>query len=164
MSVPAHRMMLIPILAGLIDTHHGGFETLLDVGCGELQQIWRQRWGDSYEGFDKRDSVGADYVGDACDLSRFETDSRDVVTAWSVIEHVTHPYTMLEEMKRVSRGTVMFTTDYMESDKNRDPTHLYSWTPKTFKQLVNMIHVDNTVYTANNMLIGVLRNCGANEN
>ena len=164
MSVQTHRVKLAGFLAELVDTHHGVFDSLLDVGCGELQQIWRQRWGDRYEGFDKRDSVGADVVGDACDLSRFETDSRDVVTAWSVIEHVTHPYTMLKEMKRVSRGTVIFTTDYTECDKNGYPTHLYAWTPKVLGQLVKCIHIDSKVYVAHRMIVGVMYKCKAKEN
>jgi len=152
---------LAPFLAGLVDTHHGGFESLLDLGCGELQSVWRQRWGDRYEGMDLRDSVGADHVGDVCDLSRFPSDSRDVVTAWSVIEHVHRPYDMLREMKRVSRRTCIFTTDYSEQDKNGDPTHLYSWTPKTFNQLVRQVHGVCRVYVERNMLVGVMYMCGA---
>lgn len=159
-SVPPHRVRLAPFLAGLVDAHHGGFGSLLDLGCGELQRVWRQRWGAGYEGMDIRDSVGADHVGDACDLSRFPSDSRDVVTAWSVIEHVYRPYDMLCEMKRISKGTCILTTDYTERNKNNDPTHLYSWTEKTLRQLVKKVHHDCKVYVDKMMLIGVMYSCG----
>lgn len=116
--------------------------------------------GAGYEGMDIRDSVGADHVGDACDLSRFPSDSRDVVTAWSVIEHVYRPYDMLCEMKRISKGTCILTTDYTERNKNNDPTHLYSWTEKTLRQLVKKVHHDCKVYVDKMMLIGVMYSCG----
>jgi len=160
MSVPTHRIKLVQFFANLIHEHHGGFESILDLGCGELQEMWRERFGDKYEGLDKRDSVGADYVGDACDLSRFDSNSRDVVTSWSSIEHVTNPYDMLTEMKRVSSDTVIFTTDYTERDKNNSNDHLYSWTEKTLRQLVKKVHNDCKVYVDKMMLIGVMYNCG----
>jgi len=162
-SIPAHRINLVPFFAKLIQEHHGDFETILDVGCGELSSIWRQRWGDKYEGLDTRDTVNADYVGDACDLSLFPSNSRDVVCGWSTLEHVTHPYDMLSEMKRVSKATVIITTDYVERDKNGDPTHLYSWTPKSLRQLITRIHGDCKVYESRNIMIGVLYNCSSKE-
>lgn len=164
MSVPTHRVKHMPFLAALVENHHGDFKRMLDLGCGELGEIWRKRWGNRYEGLDQRETVKAEHYGDACDLSRFKTDSRDVVTAWSVIEHVRRPYRMLEEAKRVSRGTVIFTTDLTQHDKNGDPLHLYSWTPKTMDQLVSTIHPDYNVYPANNMLIGAMYRCKNNEN
>ena len=163
MSVPTHRVRLVQFFADLVAEHHGEFESILDLGCGELSQIWHERWGDKYEGLDNRDTVGADYVGDACDLSRFESNSRDLVTAWSTLEHVKNPYIMLMEMKRVSSGTVVITTDYMERDKNGDPTHLYSWTPKVLRQLIMLVHRDCKVYENRKIMIGVLYNCGSKE-
>ena len=162
MSVPAHRIRLVPIFADIITQHHGAFDSLLDLGCGELHAVWRQRWGTKYEGLDIRDSVGADYVGDACDLSMLPTNSRDVVTGWSILEHVTHPYNMLTEAKRVSRGTVILSTDFTQYDKNYDNTHLYSWTIKTLTQLVKKIHPDSRVYAnggSDPMLIVVMCRC-----
>jgi len=163
MSVPTHRIKLVPTLANLISEHHGEFKSILDVGCGELQKIWREIWEDKYEGFDNRDSVGADYVGDACDLSRFKSNSRDVVCSWSTLEHVLNPYIMLKEMLRVSNKTVIFTTDYSERDKNGDPTHLYAWTLKVLGQLLMRVHTDFKVYQAHGLTIGVFYNCGTKE-
>jgi len=162
MIVPAHRMRLIPIFADLISQHHGVFESILDLGCGELQAIWHQRWGTKYEGLDNRDTVGADYVGDACDLSRFESDSRDVVCGWSTLEHVYCPYIMLEEAARVSSGTVILSTDLTQHDKDGDNTHLYSWTLKTLTQLVKKVHPDCKVYDAHGMFIVVMYRCDNN--
>ena len=163
-NVPNHRIRLVPFFADLVHEHHGDFDSILDLGCGVLQKIWHQRWGNRYEGFDNRDTVGADYIGDACDLSRFESNSRDVITSWSTIEHVKHPYMMLEEMIRVSNGTVIITTDSTQHDKDGDPSHIYSWTLKTFKQLLTLAHVDNKVYLCsinkpNDIMVGVIYNC-----
>ena len=160
MSAPAHRIRLIHLFADLISQHHGEFESVLDLGCGELQSIWHQRLGTKYEGLDNRDTVGADYVGDACDLSRFKSNSRNVVTGWSAIEHVYCPYIMLEEAVRVSNGTVIFSTDLTQHDKDGDNTHLYSWTLKTLTQLVTKVHPDSKVYDAHGMLIIVMYRCG----
>ena len=163
MPVPTHRVKLVQFFADLVKEHHGEFNNILDLGCGELQKIWRERWGTKYEGLDSRETVNADYVGDACDLSSFESNSRDVVCAWSTLEHVTNPYIMLNEMKRVSRGTVIITTDYMERDKNNDPTHLYAWTVKVLRQLFSRIHRDCKVYEKNKIMVGVFYNCGSKE-
>lgn len=159
MHIPTHRVTLVKFLSDLVKTHHGDFESILDLGCGELQQVWRKRWGKRYEGLDIRESVGAEYVWDACDLSRFKSDSRDVVTAWSTLEHVTHPYSMLEEMKRVSKGTCILTTDYVNRDKDGDNTHLYSWTLKTLTQLISRVHGDIKVYETSGIVIAVMYRC-----
>lgn len=164
MSVPAHRLKLAGFLAELIEAHHGSFTSMLDLGSGKLYPVWKKRWDGLYEGLDLDTDLKADYYMDACDLSRFESDSRDVVTAWSTIEHVRHPYDMLCEMKRVSKGTCLFTTDYNQHDKDGDPTHLYSWTPKTLGQLVEMVHGDCNVYNAKGLLIGVMYRCSTSEN
>ena len=159
MHIPTDRMRLINFFAELVKQHHGDFDTMLDIGCGATHTVWKRIYGDKYKGLDVFEKFNADYVGDGCDLSRFESNSRDVVCSWSTIEHVAHPYAMLEEMKRVSRGTVLFTTDYTERDKNRSQNHLYAWTEKILGQLVNRIHKDNKVYMLKNMLIGVMYNC-----
>lgn len=154
----------MPFFVELIKSHHGEFNSLLDLGCGELCEVFKKRWGERYEGMDVRAEIKADYHGDCCDLSRFPTDSRDVVTGWSYIEHVKKPYEALMESIRVCRGTCIFTTDLNPHDKNGDASHLYSWTPKTFKQLLDVVHRDNKVYAANNMLIGVLYRCSTSVN
>jgi len=159
MTVPHHRISLVQFFADLIQRNHGTFNNILDLGCGELQHIWHQRWGNRYEGLDNRTTIGADYIGDACDLSRFESNSRDVVCAWSTLEHVTCPYVMLEEMKRVSRGTCVLTTDYTEHDKNGDPTHLYMWNEKVLGQLVKSVHMESKVYVERGILIAVMYRC-----
>jgi len=153
-------MRLIPFFRDLVKTHHGEFNTILDIGCGATHNEWKKLYGDKYEGLDIFEKFNADYVGDGCDLSRFESNSRDVVCSWSTIEHTTHPYSMLSEMKRVSSGTVLFTTDYTERDKNKSNNHLYAWTEKILGQLLAMIHKDSRVYVLKNMLIGVMYNCG----
>ena len=159
MSIPAHRVALVQFFADLVQEHHGDFDSVLDLGCGELQSIWRERWDDKYEGLDNRNTVGADYVGDACDLSRFKSNSRDVVCGWSTIEHVLCPYDMLVEAKRVSKGTCIFTTDYAVKDKNGDPTHLYAWTPKVLGQLVKRVHTDSKVYETRGITVVVMYRC-----
>lgn len=163
MSIPTDRMRLINYFADLVKQHHGKPEKILDLGCGATHTVWKQIYGTRYEGLDVNPDFNADYTCDACDLSMFESNSRDVVTSWSSIEHMTNPYGMLSEMKRVSSGTVLFTTDYTERDKNRSSNHLYSWTEKTLKQLVKKIHRDCKVYVERRMLIGVMYNCGEKE-
>ena len=153
----------MPFFADLIKNHHGEFNNILDLGCGELYHVFKKRWGGKYEGLDVRVNIKADYYGDACDLSRFRSNSRDVITGFSTAEHVPNPYIMFEEAVRVCRGTCIFTTDYTMGDKNGDPTHLYSWTPKTLQQLFNMIHSDNNVYEANGILIGVFYRCNVDD-
>lgn len=158
-EIPSHRRKLAGFLVELIHQHHGDVSKVLDLGCGVLYSVFKQYWGDKYEGLDVREDIPVDYVGDACDLSRFKTDSRDVVTCYSTIEHVHNPYGLLQEMKRVSSGTCILTTDYTERDKNNDPTHLYCWTPKIFKQLLDSVHKDNKVYEERDILIGVMYRC-----
>ncbi len=137
--------------------------SLLDVGCGELWYIFKQRWGERYFGLEV-DSHGVtpDYSGDACELA-FDDNSFDVITGWSVLEHVRHPFDMLAEMVRVSRGTALITTDLTPRDKNCDDSHLYSWTPKTLTQLVSQVHGDSNVYTANGMIVAAMYRCGDDE-
>ena len=159
MSIPSHRIRLLPFFEGLIRKHQGDFTSILDLGCGELGAAWKQRLSDKYTGYDNRESVNPDYVGDACDLSCFSDDSFDVVVGWSSIEHVTCPYHMIIEMRRVSKGTCIVTTDFTHHDKDGDNSHLYSWTPKTFKQLISTVHSNNKVYVDGGMMIGVLYNC-----
>jgi len=159
MRIPVDRVRIIPFFRDLVQEHLREFNTMLDVGCGATHKEWKKIYGDKYKGLDVFEKFNSDYVGDGCDLSRFESNSHDIVCSWSTIEHVTHPYSMLSEMKRVSRGTVLFTTDYTERDKNKSSNHLYSWTEKTLGQLLAKIHKDSRVYVAKNMLIGVMYNC-----
>lgn len=163
MTAPQHhRVRHVPFFISLIKEHHGLFHRWLDVGCGELYSVWKKKYNDRYVGLDNRESIPADYHMDACRMA-FRHNLFDLSTSWSTIEHVICPYDMLDRMKTVTSGTCILTTDLSQRDKDTDPTHLYSWTPKTFKQLLNAVHDDVKVYADHGMLIGVMYNCGIKE-
>ncbi len=62
------------------------------------------------------------YVGDICDLSRFETGQFDVVTAFDVFEHITVPdlYLALDEAARVCKNTLIIDVPTNPDDLHPD--------------------------------------------
>lgn len=133
MEIPLHRRVLVPRFIGYIKEHHPHPYMLLDVGCGLLDPLFKEHFKDAYLGIDiygRHDSLAdIQYLP-------FRDGSFDLVTAWSVIEHVKNPYLCVKEMLRVSSHKVILTTDFTAQHKDGDPDHLYSWTPKTFKQFL----------------------------
>jgi hypothetical protein len=157
MRVPVHRERLIRVFINLTKRYYPEFNTVLDVGCGGLCEAFNRIYGeDNYTGLDI-ESCGypVDVIGNAENI-QYEDNSVDVVTGWSVIEHLLNPYNGMCEMLRVSRQGFIVTTDLTERDKNTDPTHLYSWTPKTLTQLFSKLPAREThVFSEAGLLVGV---------
>lgn len=130
----SHRSNLIPSFIKIIEYYNPKPESILDVGCGRLQKYFKRKYGEKYTGSDLT-GVECDYKADAHSLP-FEDNSYEVVTAWSLLEHVNHPLIVLKEMSRVASKIVLLTTDFTKTDQNTDNSHLYCWTPKVFGQLL----------------------------
>lgn len=158
--IPDSRVSIMPLFVKLIEVYHGEPMKVLDLGCGKLSRLWVKRYEDRYEGLDREAFLNVTWIQDIDKgLHNFKNDSYDLVTGWSLPEHLLRPYEMLREAVRISSETCIFTTDYTEMDKNRDPSHYYSWTPKTFQQLFDIVHKPNKVFVSNRILVGVLQGC-----
>ena len=134
-EMPLHRRVLVPKFIRYIEERRPQPRRLLDVGCGLLDPLFKEHFKNAYLGIDiygRHDSLA-----DAEHLP-FHDEVFDVVTAWSVIEHLRNPYLCIKEMVRVSSQFVIMTTNYTTRDIEGDPTHLYAWTPKTFKQFLEL--------------------------
>lgn len=140
MEPPTHRLALVPNLIKTIDFYGESPESILDVGCGGLAPVFKKHYGEKYTGLDLESCLyPVDVHGDAQDLHMFGDNSFDIVVAWSVVEHLLCPFKGLEEMVRVAHKVVVTTTDLTRHDVDGDSTHLYSWTPKTYGQLLNRL-------------------------
>ncbi len=96
--------------------------TGLDVGCGSTRHK-------GFVGLDIRRTAGADLLADAHFLP-FTDEAFTLVYSSHVLEHVKHPYVVLKELQRVSKGLVVVRVPM--SNPYSDPReHLYSWTPAT---------------------------------
>lgn len=159
-EVPQHRRVLVPVFLKVIEVYGGlSTPTILDVGCGGLRKEFKAVFGERYKGLDLPSCpYPKDFEGDAEDLSRFGDDEFDVVTAFSVLEHLHNPMIGLSEMLRVSRHTVILTTDLTRTDQDRDDSHLYCWTPKVFKQFLERVAQGKKVkvWTEINILFGAI--------
>jgi len=122
---------------------------LLDVGCqrGDFLEHMRQRaWG--VQGVELSDAVptlpGLDIRRGSLSAASFPANSFDVVTLWSVIEHLPDPGEHLREVSRVLRpgGTlVLLTTNYESIPsgllKLEDvPRHLVLFTRRTLRLML----------------------------
>lgn len=150
------RLNLVQMFTKIIGWYRKPDETILDVGCGSLCDAFHNIYGGKYVGTDIEDSpYKKDIICDAHDLSRFKDGSFDIVTLWSVVEHLYNPYVALREAKRVARKAVIITTDFTEADKNRSPNHYYSWTHKTFSQFLSLFGKHKT-WVENDIMCGVI--------
>jgi len=133
------RFRLVPLFTKFINQIAQPEDTILDVGCDILCPVFHRRFGERYAGLDlPTRPCPKDYEGDAENLP-FPDNSFDIVTAWSVLEHLTNPFIGLSEMIRVARKAVLVSTDYTEKDKNKSSNHLYCWTQKVFHPLKNRL-------------------------
>lgn len=158
---PAHRSRLVQPFIALTDKYFPNAVTHLDVGCGGLCNIFKEIYGeDNYTGLDVETcKYPVDVHGDAEHLP-YEDNSFDVVTGWSLIEHLLNPYNGLCEMLRVSKIGVIIVTDLTKSNQEGDPTHLYCWSPKILRQLFKRLPAtDIHVSPSNGMLLGVAYKC-----
>lgn len=154
MNAVARRLELAPLFIDIIK--HVAPEpnaTILDIGCGALCKRFHEAFGDRYLGTDVEDSphpkdevVNAEYIP--------YVDGFDVVTAWSVIEHVENPMNALRSMTRASKHYVLLSTDLTENDKNNDPTHLYSWTPTVWQRFLMHPGYKAWVWSDYNIMFG----------
>lgn len=150
------RLKILPMFQKMIGWYFKPGCTILDIGCGSLCDEFHKLYGDKYIGTDIGSSpYKKDVICDAHDLSIFEDDSFDIVTLFSVVEHLCDPYVALKEAKRVARKAVILTTDFTEADKNRSPNHYYSWTHKTFNRFLSLFGKHNT-WIENDILCGVI--------
>ena len=156
------REHLIPEFTNLIKWYDkDGVSRILDVGCGTLHQSFKRIYGERYTSLDLSSTPFPKSVpGDAHDLSMFHDDSFDIVTMWSVIEHLKEPYKALSEAIRVAKTVVTLSTDFTERDKNMSDNHYYSWTQKTLNHLLSEFGESKT-WVAGNILWGVIKKCGS---
>jgi len=136
------REFLLPLFKKIIGRYDDGYSRILDVGCGSLCEPFIKIYGERYVGLDVPSSLypktGLWVEGDAHDLSQYPDNSFDIVTMFSVLEHLYDPYVGLSEAIRVAKKVVIITTDYMQTDKDRAVDHYYAWTPKTLLHLLTL--------------------------
>lgn len=150
------RIRLVPMFTKTLGWYVNDESRILDVGCGSLCNEFHRVYGERYVGLDTGDAPYVkDVTGDAHDLSRFPDDSFDVVTLWSVVEHLYNPYQALKEAIRVAKKAVILTTDYTEKDKNRSHNHYYAWTEKTFNKFLSLFG-KSKVWVEMDILCGVV--------
>ena len=114
---------------------------LLDVGCGD----------GAFVAYCNREGLGAKGV-DIADGVDFETDSLgypdhsfDIVTMFSVIEHIKDPSNILSEVRRVlaKNGLLVIITPNVQTAKFHfwdDPTHVRPCSPENLPKLLGMFH------------------------
>ncbi len=156
----SERERLLPLFVKFIEQLHPGPESILDVGCGPLRNSFRKHYGKKvYTGLDVPNSgYPKDLIGDAHSMPKLEDKSFDVVTAWSVLEHLENPAIALKEMFRVTKQVLIVSTDYTRHDKDNDPTHLYCWTPKVFGQFLRLAEgYEVRVWEEGSILFGMVR-------
>jgi hypothetical protein len=121
-----------------------------------LCPAFHRRFGERYSGLDlPTRTCPKDYEGDVENL-QFLDNSFDIVTAWSVLEHLTNPFIGLSEMVRVARKAVLVSTDYTEKDKNQSNNHLYCWTQKIFHQFLSKTNLRVKVWIEADILFGLI--------
>jgi hypothetical protein len=132
---------------------------MLDVGAGPISTLLKEHYKDRYLDLDLEGTHES--IADAEHLP-FQDNIFDLVTAWTVIEHLKNPYLCIKEMLRVSNYMVILTTGYTKQDMDADPTHLYCWTPKTLKQLLELhgYPVEVSITTG---IMGVIKKVGERE-
>lgn len=158
-AIMSERERLVPTFVKFIEQLHPNPENILDVGCGPLRDAFRRQYGKRYTGLDLLNTpYPKDIVGDAHKMPRLKDQSYDVVTAWSVLEHLHNPAIALKEMFRITRHVLIISTDLTRQDQDGDPTHLYCWTPKVFRQFLNLAEGHHThVWTESNILFGAVK-------
>lgn len=153
------REKLVPIFVKFIEQLHPSPESILDVGCGSLRNVFRKHYGDKYTGLDiPKSGYPRDLIGDAHEMPSIEDQSYDVVTAWSVLEHLENPAIALKEMFRIAKDVLIVSTDLTRQDQDTDPTHLYTWTPKVFGQFLHLAGGQEIkVWVENTILFGMVK-------
>jgi SAM-dependent methyltransferase len=118
--------------------------TTLDIGCGSDPHgdvnvdLYPEDRRQCVAAYDPR-SIPNFVLADACSLP-FADGAFDVVRASHVLEHIPSPLTALKEWRRVckslGRVVVFVPSDFGSDDSD---THLYSWTPSTFRNLLQKV-------------------------
>jgi 2-polyprenyl-3-methyl-5-hydroxy-6-metoxy-1,4-benzoquinol methylase len=75
-------------------------------------------------------------------MSSWKTSSFDVVTAMDVIEHVEDDNRFLQEMLRIAREHVIFTTPNWNRSRCENIFHIREYTPSELKFLVDGLEAD----------------------
>ena len=150
------RLRLMPLFLQIIQGATPNPESILDVGCGGLRNAFKKEFGDQYIGIDIDRGRIIDRPADAHKLPFIDA-SFDVVTAWSVLEHLENPFVAVGEMLRVARRFVLVSTDFAQNDKDGSPFHLYSWTPMTFQQFLEKQGYPVKVWVESKILFGIIK-------
>jgi hypothetical protein len=128
------------------------FATALDVGCAEgyFMKAIGKRFGTEVWGVDlstialakAHDLHGLSVAAAEATRLPFADGSFDLVYSTEVIEHVLDPDRMIAEMRRVSRGTVLFTTPVSQAADEHEPDfalqaegHINNFDPATVRAL-----------------------------
>lgn len=130
---------------------------VLDIGCGTgefLADIQRAGWEvcgveTAKAGFNlARSRLGPNVHGSELGSCNFLAQFFDVITLWHVLEHVSDPLTLLEEIKRILKndGILVLSVPNIESVESKLageewfhldlPRHLCHYSPQTIKRIL----------------------------
>lgn len=152
-----HREILVPTFVKFIEQLAGDPESILDVGCGPLRASFRRYYGKRYKGLELKGSpYKKDLIGDAHEMSKLKDGSYDVVTGWSLLEHLHSPTQAIKEMTRIAEKIVIVSTDLTDADRDRDPTHLFCWTQKVLHQFLAQTGYPVHTWTERDILFGAV--------
>lgn len=117
-------------------------KSVLDVGCGLCVGMQQLREGGASEvcGFDVDDNLKDlsenVIIGKSVhDLSQFEDNSFDIITAVEVIEHVTEDLIFMEHLRRIAREKIMLTTPCYLRSKCFNGAHCREYTIPQFMNI-----------------------------
>lgn len=122
---------------------------ILDVGCGSKSKVTYLA-GNNILHVDKDKKTDADIIMDVFHLG-FQSKCFNIVHTRHMIEHLSNPHLAIEEMKRVTRKTVIITVPNATYFKffNETSHHLFSWSITTFQNFLKEHFTDLKVYEHN---------------
>ncbi len=156
-------------------------KTILDVGCGEGYFInylnMQNLFNVNIEGSDiskeilitaERNNPNITFKKASIYNLDYMDNSFDCVIAMEVLEHLYNPELAIEELKKISKKSVIITVPreplfrcanilrlkYLKSLGNT-PGHINHWTKKSFKQFLNKFFENVSIKTSNVWLIGI---------
>ena len=141
--------------AQLVSSYSKG-NSILDIGCasGELLSLFKQKGWETLgvePGIDARNFAKSKYglnVIDENEIKNIETESKDVITLWHVLEHVSNLNQRMLDLKRILKkdGVLIIAVPNRNSYDAQYyekywaaydvPRHLYHFTPETMKILI----------------------------
>lgn len=156
---------------------------ILDIGCGEgyfIKYLIKNYKSNFYiEGGDISDSIlkiakennpNISFKKTSIYKSDYKDNSFDIVIAMEVLEHLENPMLAINELKRISKDSVIITVPrepffrfanilrlkYLKNLGNA-PGHINHWTKNTFKKFLNKSFDNVKIKTSTLWLIGICK-------